>query len=296
MRRSRLAPTPSGYLHLGNGVNFVITWLLTRLVGGGLVLRIDDADAARCRPEYVEDVFRQLEWLGLDWDEGPQGPDEVASRYSQQLRTEQYRDFLARLIRADHAYRCDCSRKQIAAVSASGIYPGLCRQRQPPPAEGAWRLLVPEETMICVAGEQVCLAEHMGDFILWRRDNSPAYQLASVVDDLDMGINFIVRGADLLVSSAAQLYLAHCLGQEAFGRITFLHHDLITADQGKKLSKSDQALSLRALRQHGVPSRRVYQAAASLLGLPAANISTLADFDNLLDPWTFSAAGGRFVR
>ncbi|MEN8141572.1 MAG: glutamate--tRNA ligase family protein, partial [Thermodesulfobacteriota bacterium] len=261
MLRCRIAPTPSGLLHLGNGVNFVICWVLTRRSGGQLRLRIDDGDSGRCRPEYLDDIFRQLEWLGLDWDIGPQGVTDFRANFSQSLRLERYQDLLARL--GEHAYECGCSRKEIRARVASGVYPGFCRYKSGAKGPGARRLLVPEGTLVQVGGvAEVDLAAEMGDFILWRRDNSPAYQLASLADDLDHGINLIVRGADLLASSAAQLFLARLLAADSFAAARFVHHDLLTDDQGQKLAKSDKALSLAVMREQGVKPLAIYRAAA----------------------------------
>jgi glutamyl/glutaminyl-tRNA synthetase len=275
--RSRIAPTPSGYLHLGNAVNFLITWVLVRQRGGRLKLRIDDADGARCRPEYIEDIFRQLDWLGLDWDEGPEGPDDLRERYSQRLRFARYRVLLVDLRQAGHTYFCGCSRAEIHEQVGSGVYPGLCRRRSPGAGDLVERLLVPEHTVIEVEGKRIDLASSMGDFVLWRRDDSPAYQLASLVDDLDDGINFIVRGSDLLVSSAAQIHLAGLLGRKSFAEIRFLHHRLLVDHDGVKLSKSDRALSLEGMRRLGATRQDIYQAAAPYLGMAPEQVGSLND-------------------
>ncbi|MDA8165227.1 MAG: glutamate--tRNA ligase family protein [Desulfobacteraceae bacterium] len=274
--RGRLAPTPSGYLHLGNGVNFVLTWLMVRREGGVLKLRIDDADSARTRPEYVEDIFRQLEWLGLDWDEGPEGPDDFHRRHSQLLRLSRYREMLAAL--APSLFACTCSRKEIAARSADGLYPGTCRGRRGrPQAPHALRVRVEDNTVVGVEGEAVALGRVMGDFVLWRREDLPAYQLASLTDDLDDRINLIVRGRDLLASTAAQLFLAERLGGAGFLACRFHHHPLLTGPAGRKLSKSDQALSLAAMRDAGASPLAVYREAARFLGLDPAMIVSLTD-------------------
>ncbi|MEE4137317.1 MAG: glutamate--tRNA ligase family protein [Desulforhopalus sp.] len=275
--RSRIAPTPSGHLHLGNAVNFLITWVLVRQRGGRLKLRIDDADSARCRPEYIEDIFRQLDWLGLDWDEGPEGPGDLRERYSQRLRFGRYRVMLVGLRQAGHTYFCGCSRAEIREQVGSGVYPGLCRRRPSRDGDLVERLLVPENTLIEVEKKRIDLASSMGDFVLWRRDDSPAYQLASLADDLDDGINFIVRGSDLLVSSAAQIFLAGLLGRKSFARIRFHHHRLLVGHDGAKLSKSDQALSLEGMRRLGATRRDIYQAAAPYLGMAAEQVGSLND-------------------
>lgn len=276
--RSRLAPTPSGYLHLGNAVNFLLTWRAVRLAGGVLRLRIDDLDSDRCRPEYIEDIFRQLEWLGLDWDEGPAGPDDFQRHYSQRLRLDRYRQALAELAERAQLFVCTCSRKQIQQRAPAGIYPGTCRNlRHRASGAHALRIRVGPETVVPVGGLEIELAQALGDFVLWRRDGQPAYQLASLVDDLDDRINLIVRGEDLRLSTAAQLFLAEKLGRPEFARCRFHHHPLLPGENGRKLSKSDGALSLAALRQQGAQPQLAYRAAAMQLGLDAAAITTLAD-------------------
>lgn len=276
--RSRLAPTPSGYLHLGNAVNFIRTWLLVRKLGGRLKLRIDDLDCDRCRPEYIEDIFRQLDWLGLDWDEGPAGPDDFVRRHSQRLRLDRYREELENLLVRAPVFACTCSRKQIREHSTTGLYPGTCRGERPrPAAPHALRVAVEPGTLVRVDNREVELAQVMGDFLIWRRDGLPAYQLASLVDDLDDRTNLIVRGQDLLASTAAQIFLAEKLGKTEFSRVAFHHHPLLSGVDGRKLSKSDDALSLTALRSQGKQPLLAYRAAAGQLALEPGEIFSLDD-------------------
>ena len=278
--RSRLAPTPSGYLHLGNGVNFLIAWLLVQQKGGTLKLRIDDADSSRTQPEYIEDIFVELDWLGITWDEGPDGPDDFVRRHSQNLRRERYRQVLNELEARELLFPCACSRKQITARTADGLYPGTCRgQAMVAVRDQAVRIRVPAETVISAGDHSVALDRVMGDFVLWRRDDLPAYQLASLVDDLDDRMNCIVRGRDLVESTAAQLFLATALGEAGapFRAAAFFHHPLIPGHGGQKLSKSDNALSLTVMREQGVTPALVYQATARILGLDPLPIATLAD-------------------
>ncbi|OGR01097.1 MAG: hypothetical protein A2505_04270 [Deltaproteobacteria bacterium RIFOXYD12_FULL_55_16] len=276
MLRSRIAPTPSGFLHLGNAVNFVLTWLMVRKAGGMLRLRIDDADCLRTRPEYLEDIFRQLDWLGLTWDEGPLGPDDFGRRFSQQLKRERYRDFLAGL--GGQLYPCACSRSRIRELAPDGVYPGFCRGRSGGPGVGqAQRVLVPEGSVLVVEGQEVALCKAMGDFVLWRKEDLPAYQLVSLVDDLDDRINLIVRGQDLLASSAAQIFLARLHGDNLFAATVFHHHPMVIGEDGRKLSKSDGALSLAVLREAGACPMMVFQAVARQIGLDPAGIVTLED-------------------
>lgn len=276
--RSRLAPTPSGYLHLGNGVNFLHTWLLVRKAGGVLKLRIDDLDGERCRPEYIEDIFRQLDWLGLDWDEGASGPDDFSRCHSQRLRMERYREVLEGLRQRVRLFACTCSRKEVQRRSPGGLYPGTCRHlTHRSGAPHALRILLEPEAVLAVAGQTLNLNRELGDFVVWRRDDRPAYQLASLVDDLDYRINLIVRGEDLRVSSGAQLYLAAKLGRDEFARVHFIHHPLLFGPDGRKLSKSDDALSLAALRDRGETPLPIYRAVARQLAINPAEISSLAD-------------------
>jgi glutamyl-tRNA synthetase len=276
--RSRLAPSPSGLLHLGNAVNFLLTWLMVRKAGGTLRLRIDDADCLRTKPEYLEDIFLQLDWLGITWDEGPTGVDDFHRRFSQQLRLERYREFLAELDRLGHLYPCGCSRRMIRSLAPDGVYPGFCRKRSAEPgAREAIRVRVPEGSVFRVDGQEVPLCEAMGDFVLWRKEDLPAYQLVSLVDDLDDRINLIVRGQDLLASTAAQLFLAGLHGDNFFAGGVFRHHPLVLGEDGRKLSKSDGALSLAALRERGCSRLEVYRVVARQVGIEPDGIITLED-------------------
>lgn len=276
--RSRLAPSPSGLLHLGNAVNFLLTWLMVRKAGGTLRLRIDDADCLRTKPEYLEDIFLQLDWLGITWDEGPTGVDDFHRRFSQQLRLERYREFLAELDRLGHLYPCGCSRRMIRSLAPEGVYPGFCRKRSTAPgAREAIRVRVPEGSVFRVDGQEVPLCEAMGDFVLWRKEDLPAYQLVSLVDDLDDRINLIVRGQDLLASTAAQLFLAGLHGDNFFAGGVFRHHPLVLGEDGRKLSKSDGALSLAALRERGCSRLEVYRVVARQVGIEPDGIITLED-------------------
>lgn len=278
MIRSRIAPTPSGRLHLGNAVNFVLTWLMVRKAGGTLRLRIDDADCLRTRPEYLEDIFLQLDWLGITWEEGPTGPDDFRRRFSQQLKRERYRAFMDALGRLGHLYPCGCSRSEIRNLAPDGVYPGFCRERAAAPLSGqAIRVRVPEGSVFRVEGQEVALCKAMGDFVLWRKEDLPAYQLVSLVDDLDDRITLIVRGQDLLGSTAAQLFLAGLHGDNLFAETTFMHHPLVQGEDGRKLSKSDGALSLAAMRGRGASPAMVYQAVARQAGIDPVGVDTLDD-------------------
>ena len=278
--KSRMAPTPSGFLHMGNAVNFLVTWALVRASGGTLHLRIDDLDGPRFKEEVLEDIFFSLDWLGIDWDSGPSGPTEFHSAFSLAHRFAHYREVLAGWARnSDALFACDCSRRAIRETSTSGRYPGTCRTRNLPLETGktAMRVKVPLDAKVRVEGCAVDLAAELGDFVLWRKDGLPAYQLASLIEDAEMGIDFIVRGADLRVSTAAQLFLARRFGVDGFLSCTFLHHDLLLDENGGKLSKSRGAASLKLLREAGGSPLGILERAADFLGLPEGSVGSLAD-------------------
>lgn len=246
---SRLAPTPSGYLHLGNALNFLITWHFVRMRQGKLILRIDDADSTRTRPQYIEDIFRTLEWLSLDWDDGPSGPDDFQARYSQRAQREKY---WAAIVNLDRAYNCDCSRRTIRAKFGSTVYGGSCRNRKLPFIAGKTARRIVVDRPLLENGRPVDLGQTIGDFVLWTRDDTPAYQLVSLVEDESHQVTHIFRGEDLLTSTRAQKYLAQELGFSRFLQVEVMHHQLIMDSQGSKLAKSQGSTSLTALRQAGI--------------------------------------------
>lgn len=263
--RGRLAPSPTGYLHLGHARTFWQAWQRARATSGTLLLRIEDLDGDRCRPEFTDAIYEDLHWLGLDWQEGPDcgGPH---TPYVQSARRTFYLGAWERLRAAGLIYRCKCSRKDVtSALSAphqgddEPIYPGFCRPvqqdvaRATAPGGVTWRFRVPEgevlEFVDACAGKQVATAGvDFGDFVVWRKDDIPAYQLAVVVDDAAMGITEVVRGADLLTSTFRQLLLYRALELEAPG---FYHCPLMTDENGRRLAKRHDSLSLRALRRKG---------------------------------------------
>ncbi len=269
---SRLAPTPSGYLHLGNAVNFVLTWLLTRQVvpgraGGVLHLRIDDLDRARLRPVYLDNIFRVINLLGLDYDHGPTGPDDFLRHYSQLLHLPEYNRVLRRLAQQPGLVQAS-QRSRTGGPEA------------PVPLDtpgAAWRVRVPAATNMPFAdawqgSTNVPLGALMPDFVIRKKDGVAAYQVASVVDDLRLGTTLMVRGLDLQPSTAAQLWLASQLSETAAfnaSHIQFFHHPLLTNAAGQKLSKSQQLpLDAGVLGQKD-GKRAVFQVVAGLLQLPA---------------------------
>lgn len=221
-------------------MNFRLTARLAAEVGADIALRIDDVDAARYRREYVQDIFRVLRDLRIEWQRGPRDVEDFEAAYSQRRRTEYYRSQLGRLRDGGvQTYACTCSRTMVRGVATDGC-PGACRTAGIALAPGvsALRVHVPRGTEVDVNGAVVRLDEAMGDFVVWRRDDLPAYQLVSLIEDRDLGTTLVVRGQDLLESTAAQIFLAPALGAAAFGRARFVHHALITDESGAKLSKS----------------------------------------------------------
>ena len=266
MIKSRLAPTPSGFLHRGNALNFLLTQEVVRRHNGRLLLRIDDIDRGRYRPEYVTDILISLEWLRIDYDEGPKTLGEFEQQWSQQHRASRYKEVLEQLRATAQLYACNLSRKQIKTLCPDGIYRGEARDKSlslDTPGV-AWRVEVPTDWSVNPTPgtdfnfsppSTINLRQAMGDFVIRKKDGSAAYQLASLVDDEDFGIDTIVRGEDLLGSTAAQLYLAELLNFFHFRRsVTFYHHPLLTDDDGGKLSKSAGAASLKAMREAGLPA------------------------------------------
>lgn len=260
--RGRFAPSPSGRMHLGNVFSALLAWLSARSVGGSVVLRMEDLDPDRCRPEYVARLAADLEWLGLVCDEGygvggPDGP------YLQSERTDRYAAAFVRLEREGLIYPCYCSRAERLAANAphrsdgQTVYDGKCRhltdeERKAFAAEGrrpAPRLRVPNQEFSFVDGHMGPYTENLerdcGDFIIRRSDGVYAYQLAVVVDDAAMGVTQVVRGRDLLDSTPRQCYLYHLLGltpPEVF------HVPLLLAPDGHRLSKRERDLDMEALR------------------------------------------------
>ena len=288
---SRLAPTPSGYLHIGNAVNLVLTWLLTRRVVPGracgvLHLRIDDLDRARLRPAYLENIFRVIDWLGIDYDHGPSGPDDFLRRHSQLLHLPEYNAILRRLAQRPGLVRASTrSRTNVAEAVVPPETPGV-----------AWRAHVPAGTTISFNDAwqgriNVPLDALMPDFVVRKKDGVAAYQVASVVDDLRLGTTLVVRGLDLQPSTAAQLWLAAQLSETAAfnaARIQFFHHPLLTDAAGQKLSKSQQLPLDAGVMAQAQGKQAVFQAVAQLLQLPAAAAETIEtlrqSFDQYLSP------------
>lgn len=261
--RGRIAPTPTGFLHLGHAATFLRAEQHARAAGGKLILRIEDLDTQRCKPEYAAGAIEDLQQLGIRWDDGP---------FYQSRRLATFEDVWRKLKNGGFIYPCRHSRKDVEnaanaphAEDDEAIFPPELR---PPagtgrdtetPAGTNWRFRVPDGERIrfadTIKGEQQFTAgEDFGDFVVWRRDNVPAYELAVVADDIAMGITEVVRGEDLLKSTARQILLYRALGLTP---PAWAHAPLICDESGKRLAKRNAALSIRALFAGGLSPEQV---------------------------------------
>ncbi|WP_295768571.1 glutamate--tRNA ligase family protein [uncultured Mucilaginibacter sp.] len=253
--KTRIAPTPSGYLHLGNALSFVLTATLAKQSGAGILLRIDDMDKERVRDEYIQDVFDTLDFLEIAYTEGPLNLHDFKSNWSQQQRMYLYNDALKQLEEEGNVFACTCSRLQLQNYQT---YPGTCEPLNASLSSlnAAWRLKTENSEPVLMltwpSGKVVCyLPPEMQSFVVRKKDERPSYQLSSLCDDIHFGVDLIVRGQDLFASTVAQQYLAQQLGYSLFKESVFYHHPLINEANGNKLSKSAGATSVKYLRENG---------------------------------------------
>ena len=252
----RFAPSPSGRMHLGNVFSALLAWLSVKSQDGEMVLRIEDLDPDRCRPEYAEILKEDLRWLGLSWDR---------EQTPQSLRTAAYAEVFQTLCEKGLVYPCYCTRTELHAASAPHasdgrvLYAGTCRdlteaERAQKTKAPAWRLIMPDREIAFTDGLQGAyredLAADCGDIIIRRADGVYAYQLAVVTDDADGGITQVVRGMDLLSSTPRQLYLYELMGKTP---PEFYHVPLLVAPDGRRLSKREKDLDMGALRDGYTP-------------------------------------------
>ncbi|MBX3270177.1 MAG: tRNA glutamyl-Q(34) synthetase GluQRS [Sandaracinaceae bacterium] len=266
--RGRFAPSPTGPIHLGTARTALLGWLRARGEGGAFVLRMEDLDAPRARPGAAQAILEDLAWLGLDWDEGPDvgGP---CGPYTQSEKLDRYAEVLARL--APFTYPCTCSRKEIQELAsaphgAEPVYPGTCRAGPThPEREAATRFRMPDPPPAfddAVLGRVEGVGR--GDFVLHRRDGAFAYQLACVVDDHDMRITEVLRGADLVASTPRQIALYEALGWPV---LAFAHVPLVLGPDGERLAKRHGAISIAELRAAGQDAASIVGALAHGVGL-----------------------------
>lgn len=287
--RGRLAPSPTGYLHVGHARTFYVAYQRARDAGGALVMRMEDLDVARSKSVYADAAHEDLRWLGIRWQEGPDkgGP---FGPYLQSKRRALYVDTWRKLLRSGFLFPCRCSRKDLEAAIAAPhesannadplddkpIYPGTCRgnqgygrqlsgptaERLESPEGTNWRFRVPDGEAIefedlNLGSQRFVAGVDFGDFLVWRRDGYPSYQLACVADDAAMQITEVVRGADLLKSTARQILLYRALGLTP---PAWYHCRLVMDHNGRRLAKRHDALSIRSLRQRGLTPLKVLAA------------------------------------
>lgn len=287
-RTTRLAPSPTGALHLGNARTFLINWVLARRAGWRILLRIEDLDTPRVKPGAVESTLSMLRWLGMDWDDGPE---------VQSADLEPYRAAMDVLARAGLAYPSEATRGQIEAAASApqeGVhetpYPRVLRPTLAPrPFDDTgsnWRLATPEGVVSfddAFAGPQRRdPAATVGDFVIWTKRGQPAYQLAVVVDDHRRGVTDVVRGDDLLDSAARQLLLYRALGLRP--EPAYLHLPLVRGEDGRRLAKRHGDTRLETYRAAGVPPERVVGLVAWWSGAaPRRGLMSAAEFRGALD-------------
>ena len=302
--RGRLAPSPTGHLHLGNAWAFLLSWLAARHERGEILLRIEDIDSQRSRSQFVDGILEDLQWLGLDWDFIPETKKttlecSLSGFYLQSRRSDLYAEALAQLEQENWLYPCFCSRSALRNIATAPhiddvgiVYPGTCRnltsaQRKKLLAQGrqpSLRLRCPEGVIHfndAVQGTQCLTLEACGgDFVLRRSDGVVSYQLAVAVDDGHMGVTQVVRGRDILLSTPRQIVLLRLLG---YSIPEYAHVPLLLDANGQRLAKRHNALSLRTLRQSGANACNVigllgYLAGINPFGSPATPAQLLSRF------------------
>ncbi len=282
--QTRIAPTPSGFLHLGNAYSFLLTKALAEKHGAKILLRIDDLDRERYRQEYVQDIFDTLDFLEIQIHKGPSSVAEFESQWTQEERIPLYQSALDQLQESRLLFSCTCTRSQILQIDPRGIYLGQCMDRRMPldKNEAAWRVNTLDADFLDYIAypaikKSELLPEEVSCYVVRKKDKNPAYQLSSLVDDLNFGVDLIVRGQDLFPSTLAQLDLARILGKVEFAKTTFYHHSLLKGPDQSKLSKSAGAFSIRQLRQEGKSLGDVFQLLGRSLGI-TEEVHTFQDF------------------
>ncbi|MDG3006376.1 tRNA glutamyl-Q(34) synthetase GluQRS [Paludisphaera mucosa] len=294
----RLAPSPTGGLHVGHARTFLAAWLASRRVGGAMILRVEDLDASRVRTEAADQALVDLRWLGLDWDEGPDvgGP---LGPYVQSERRSIYDEALERLKAEERVYPCTCTRADVERAASAPhaedegpTYPGTCAGRSALDAQVlgdrpfAWRFRVPPGPVawddLFLGPREVDPARLGGDFLIGRNGLGPAYQLAVVVDDAQMGVDQVIRGDDLVPSTPRQILIYRAFG---WTPPRFGHVPLVLGPDGRRLAKRDGSIKLATLREQGVDPRRLIGVLAHSLGLsPRPVPSRPADWIAAFDP------------
>jgi len=252
VHKTRYAPTPSGFLHLGNLYSFILTATIARNTGASVLLRIDDMDRERFRSEYLQNIFETLRFFELPFQEGPKDEVDFLKYWSQQHRMDSYTKALDELRQKELLYPCACTRTDLQKAGLQSGCTGNCSSSYSLDDPGLnWRYRTPEQSQFLQMfnGETIAydFPVSMKDFIVRKRDGTPAYQLCSVVDDMRFGVNLVVRGVDLLESSIAQVALSQSLENNTYASAVQVHHPLLKDATGHKLSKSEGAESLDTL-------------------------------------------------
>ena len=272
---TRFAPSPTGYLHLGHVVNALYTWGIARGIGGKVILRLEDHDQTRFRPPYEAAILEDLEWLGLIPDQGSFAEFRAGPcQFRQSDREEQYR-VLADLLHAQGLlYACSCSRKDLRSrhpeLSGEIPYDGHCREKSLPLDDNhAWRLQLPTQSVQfhdLLAGQQEQTpATQCGDVVIRDRNANWTYQFAVVADDIDQGVNLIIRGTDILESTGRQKLIAQALGHEL--NVCYAHHGLLMGPNGVKLSKKHFDKDIHQRKLAGETAEEILGEAAQMAGL-----------------------------
>lgn len=273
---TRYAPSPTGHLHLGHIVNAIYTWGVARALGGRVVLRLEDHDRQRCRPEFESSILADLAWLGLRSDDGlHQELSDGPSRFRQSDSASEYEHAVERLRHATRVFACDCSRREISRVSPVGTneeapYPGRCVNRGLEVGSGrALRAVLPAGRVDFEDGafgrQEQSPADQVGALLLRDRLGQWTYQWAVCVDDIRHGVDLVVRGRDLLASTGRQIMVQRLLGRQT--PPVYLHHPLIHRPDGLKLSKANRDAGIRDLRAAGRSPAEVFGLAAHAVGL-----------------------------
>lgn len=270
-KRTRIAPTPSGFLHLGNVFSFILTADLARKKGASILLRIDDMDQARAQEQYLQDIFDTLHFLDIEWHEGPRSVQEFKDSFSQVHRLPIYNELLTQLKNRNKVFACNCSRSLLQQTTPNGIYPGTCLHKGIPldTPDVNWRLITNTKETFQITSLETniftySLDEQMTNFVVRKKDGMPSYQLASLADDIHFKIDLIVRGADLRPSTIAQRYLANQLNPNSFQQAIFMHHNLLTDEHGNKLSKTAGSISIQYLRKEGKKKEDIFKLLARM--------------------------------
>lgn len=284
---TRYAPTPSGFLHLGNIYSFILTYHLAKRYQAKILLRIDDLDQDRVKQAYIQDIFDCLDFLELPFDLGPRTTKEYESEFSQRHRMALYESALQVLKEKGKVFACECSRSKVDRMHPLGYYTGLCRDKKLPfeGKDNSWRFradMHQDVTFNELGKGQVHgkLPGILADFIVRRKDGLPAYQLTSAVDDIHFGVDLVVRGKDLWGSTIAQVLLSQSLENNDFSKTLFHHHALLKGPGDQKLSKSAGATSIYHLRKEGKKKEDIFGLIGKMIGLE--HLTKLVDFAELV--------------